>query len=100
MHVMYLAFLLKDKFINKIKNDNEFSKQQNKVMNIIKKYEGVRNEILYNESIPQELKDKMASLNTELEMKWSEEDKIISDNIKNGKKLVGYDKETFLPIFE
>ena len=42
----------------------------------------------------------MNNLKTEFEMNWSEEDKLISDNIKNGKKIVGYDKETFLPIFE
>ena len=69
-------------------------------MNIKTKHEELRNEILNNDSIPQELKDKMNNLKTEFEMNWSEEDKLISDNIKNGKKIVGYDKETFLPIFE
>ena len=34
------------------------------------------------------------------ELKWSEEDKWINDNLKNNKKVIGYDKETFLPIFE
>ena len=74
--------------------------KQQKVMNIKTKHEELRNEILNNDSIPQELKDKMNNLKTEFEMNWSEEDKLISDNIKNGKKIVGYDKETFLPIFE
>ena len=69
-------------------------------MSKITKHEELRNEILNNDSIPQELKDKMNNLKTEFEMNWSEEDKLISDNIKNGKKIVGYDKETFLPIFE
>ena len=69
-------------------------------MNKLEYQEELRNEILNNDSIPQELKDKMNNLKTEFEMNWSEEDKLISDNIKNGKKIVGYDKETFLPIFE
>ena len=41
-----------------------------------------------------------ATEKTEFETKWSEEDKLINNNIKNGKKIVGYDEETFLPIFE
>ena len=69
-------------------------------MNKLEYQEELINEILNNDSIPQELKDKMNNLKTEFEMNWSEEDKLISDNIKNGKKIVGYDKETFLPIFE
>ena len=69
-------------------------------MNKLEYQEELRNEILNNDSIPQELKDKMNNLKTEFEMNWSEEDKLISDNIKNGKKIVGYDKETFLPFFE
>ena len=69
-------------------------------MNKLEYQEELRNEILNNDSIPHELKDKMNNLKTEFEMNWSEEDKLISDNIKNGKKIVGYDKETFLPIFE
>ena len=68
-------------------------------MNKLEYQEELRNEILNNDSIPQELKDKMNNLKTEFEMNWSEEDKLISDNIKNGKKIVGYDKETFLQIF-
>ena len=69
-------------------------------MNKKTKYKELRNEILNNDSIPQELKDKMNNLKTEFEANWSEADKLINDNIKNGKKIVGYDKETFLPIFE
>ena len=69
-------------------------------MNKLEYQEELRNEILNNDSIPQELKDKMNNLKTEFEMNWSEEDKLISDNIKNGKKIVGYENETFLPIFE
>jgi hypothetical protein len=42
----------------------------------------------------------MNNLKTEFETKWSEEDKLINDNLKNGKKIIDYDNETFLPIFE
>jgi hypothetical protein len=65
-----------------------------------KKHEQLRNEILNNDNIPQDLKDQLNNLKTEFEKKWLEEDKMINDNIKNGKKIIGYDKETFLPIFE
>lgn len=65
-----------------------------------KKHEDLRNEILNDDNIPQDLKDKLNNLKTEFEIKWSEEDKLITNNIKNGKKIIGYDKETFLPIFE
>jgi len=65
-----------------------------------KKHEDLRNEILNDGNIPQDLKDKLNNLKTEFEIKWSEEDKLINDNIKNGKKIIGYDEETFLPIFE
>ena len=65
-----------------------------------KKHEDLSNEILNDGSIPQDLKDKLNNLKTEFEIKWSEEDKLINDNIKNGKKIIGYDEETFLPIFE
>ena len=58
------------------------------------------NEILNDGNIPQDLKDQLNNLKTEFEKKWLEEDKMINDNIKNGKKIIGYDKETFLPIFE
>mgnify|MGYP001601774675 CR=1 FL=1 len=67
---------------------------------IIKKHNELINEILNNSDIPQELKDKMNKLKLEFEAKWSEEDKLIDENIKNGKKIIGYDKETFLPIFK
>jgi len=66
----------------------------------MEKYEQLRNEILNNDNIPQDLKDRMNNLKTEFETKWSEEDKCINDNLKNGKKIIGYDNETFLPIFE
>ena len=65
-----------------------------------KKHEDLSNEILNDGNIPQDLKDKLNNLKTEFETKWSEEDKLINNNIKNGKKIVGYDEETFLPIFE
>jgi replication initiation and membrane attachment protein DnaB len=65
-----------------------------------KKHEDLRNEILNDDNIPQDLKDKLNNLKTEFEIKWSEEDKLITNNIKNGKKIISYDKETFLPIFE
>jgi hypothetical protein len=65
-----------------------------------KKHEDLRNEILNDGNIPQDLKDKLNNLKTEFETKWSEEDKLINNNIKNGKKIIGYDEETFLPIFE
>ena len=67
---------------------------------LLKKHEDLRNEILNNNNIPQDLKDQLNKLKTELETKWSEEDNWINDNIKNGKKIIGYNKETFLPIFE
>ena len=63
------------------------------------KYEQLRNEILNNDNISQDLKDKMNGLKIEFEKKWAEEDKWISDNIKKGKKIISYDNETFLPIF-
>ena len=65
-----------------------------------KKHEDLRNEILNDGNIPQDLKDQLNNLKTEFENKWSGEDKLINDNIKNGKNIIGYDKETFLPIFE
>jgi hypothetical protein len=65
-----------------------------------KKHEDLSNEILNDGNIPQDLKDKLNNLKTEFETKWSEEDKLINNNIKNGKKIVDYDEETFLPIFE
>ena len=65
-----------------------------------KKHEDLSTEILNDGNIPQDLKDKLNNLKTEFETKWSEEDKLINNNIKNGKKIVGYDEETFLPIFE
>ena len=65
-----------------------------------KKHEDLSNEILNDGNIPQDLKDQLNNLKTEFEKKWLEEDKMINDNIKNGKKIIGYDKETFLPIFE
>jgi hypothetical protein len=66
----------------------------------MEKHEQLRNEILNNDNIPQDLKDRMNNLKTEFETKWSEEDKWINDNLKNGKNIIGYDNETFLPIFE
>jgi hypothetical protein len=66
----------------------------------MEKHEQLRNEILNNSNIPQDLKDRMNNLKTEFETKWSAEDKWINDNLKNGKKIIGYDNETFLPIFE
>ena len=66
----------------------------------MEKHEQLRNEILNNSNIPQDLKDRMNNLKTEFETKWSEEDKWINYNIKNGEKIIGYDNETFLPIFE
>ena len=67
---------------------------------IMEKHEQLRNEILNNSNIPQDLKDRMNNLKTEFETKWFEEDKWINDNLKNDKKIIGYDNKTFLPIFE
>ena len=66
----------------------------------MEKHEQLRNEILNNDNIPQDLKDKLNDLKIIFEEKWSEEDKWINDNIKEGKKIIGYDSETFLPIFD
>jgi hypothetical protein len=66
----------------------------------MEKHEQLRNEILNNSNITQDLKDRMNNLKTEFETKWSEEDKWINDNLKNCKNIIGYDNETFLPIFE
>jgi hypothetical protein len=66
----------------------------------MEKHEQLRNEVLNNSNIPQDLKDRMNNLKTEFETKWSAEDKWINDNLKNGKNIIGYDNETFLPIFE
>ena len=65
-----------------------------------KKCENLRNEILNNDNISQDLKNQLNNLKTEFELKWSEEDELINSNIKNGKKIIGYNKETFLPIFK
>jgi hypothetical protein len=65
-----------------------------------KKHEDLRNEILNDGNIPQDLKDKLNNLKTEFKTNWSEKDKLINNNIKNGKKIIDYDEETFLPIFE
>jgi hypothetical protein len=70
------------------------------MVGIMEKHEQLRNEILNNDNIPQDLKDKMTELKIQFEKKWSEEDEWINDNIKEGKKIVGYDKETFLPTFK
>jgi hypothetical protein len=79
---------------------NEIEKLIKQGAELARKHEEIRSGILNDPELPQEFKDKMNDLKTEFEMKWSEEDKSISDNIKIGKKIVGYDKETFLPIFE
>ena len=65
-----------------------------------KKHEKLINEILNNPNISQELKDNMNNLKNEFEDKWTKEDDFISKNINAGKKVVSYDLETFLPIFE
>jgi hypothetical protein len=54
----------------------------------MEKHEQLRNEILNNSNIPQDLKDRMNNLKTEFETKWSEEDKWINDNLKNDKKIM------------
>ena len=64
------------------------------------KHENLRKEILTDDTISQELKEQLYKLDYQFKTKWSEEDKSIEDNIKNNKKIIGYDKETFLPIFE
>lgn len=66
----------------------------------MEKHEQLRNEILNNDNIPQDLKDKMNDLKIQFEMKWTEEDELINDNMKEGKMVIGYDNKTFLPIFE
>ncbi len=65
-----------------------------------KSYEKLRNEILNNPNISQELKDNMNNLKNEFEDKWAKEDDLIRKNINAGKKVIGYDLETYLPIFE
>jgi hypothetical protein len=65
-----------------------------------KKHEKLRNEILNNENISEEVKSKINELKKKFEEKWLLEDKQIEENLKNGKKIIGYDLETFLPIFE
>jgi sortase (surface protein transpeptidase) len=82
-------------WVDKLKKNSIFVKNR-----IMEKHEQLRNEILNNDNIPQDLKDRMNNLKTEFETKWSEEDKWINDNIKEGRKVIGYDNETFLPIFE
>ena len=38
----------------------------------MEKHEQLRNEILNNDNIPQDLKDQLNNLKTEFELKWSE----------------------------
>jgi len=66
---------------------------------MVKTHENLRNEILNNPNISQELKDNMNNLKNEFEDKWAKEDDFIRENINAGKKVIGYDLKTYLPIF-
>lgn len=65
---------------------------------LAQKHEQIRQEMLDNDSLPQEMKEELLKLNQEFEEQPLKDEKYIEDN--KHRKIVGYNPENFIPIYE
>ena len=65
---------------------------------LAQKHEQIRQEMLDDDSLPQEMKEELVKLNQEFELQRLKDEKYIDDN--KHRKIVGYNSENFIPIYE
>ena len=65
---------------------------------LAQKGEQIRQEMLDSDYLPQEMKEELLKLNQEFEEQRLKEEKYIEDN--KHRKIVGYNLENFMPIYE
>ena len=78
-----------EKDINKIIEDG---------FKLAQKHEQIREEMLDDGSLPQEMKEELVKLKQEFEEQHLKDEKYIEDN--KHRKIVGYNPENFMPIYE
>ena len=65
---------------------------------LAQKHEQIREEMLDDGSLPQEMKEELVKLKQEFEEQRLKDEKYIEDN--KHRKIVGYNPENFMPIYE
>jgi hypothetical protein len=65
---------------------------------LAQKHEQIRQEMLNDVSLPQEMKEELVKLNQEFEEQRLKDEKYIEDN--KHRKILGYNPDTFMPIYE
>ena len=65
---------------------------------LAQKHEQIIQEILSDDSLPQEMKEELVKINQEFEEQRLKDEKYIEDN--KHRKIVGYNPENFMPIYE
>lgn len=65
---------------------------------LAQKHEQIREEMLNDSSLPQEIKEELIKLKQEFEEQRLKGEKYIEDN--KHRKIVGYNPENFTPIYE
>ena len=65
---------------------------------LAQKHEQIREEMLDDGSLPQEMKEELVKLKQEFEEQHLKDEKYIEDN--KHRKIVGYNPENLMPIYE
>lgn len=65
---------------------------------LAQKHEQIREEMLDDGSLPQEMKEELVKLKQKFEEQRSKDEKYMEDN--KHIKIVGYNPENFMPIYE
>ena len=65
---------------------------------LAQKHEQIRQEMLDDDSLPKEMKEELVKLNQEFEVQRLKDEKYIDDN--KHRKIVEYNLENFMPIYE
>lgn len=78
--------------------ENKTKESIDKMKELSKKVEYFNNEIINNPDLPQEIKEALSKIRAHSKQKWEEYEKYLEEN--KHKKIIGYNPETFEPIFE
>jgi len=78
-----------EKYINKMIEDG---------FKLAQKHEQIREEMFDDGYLPQEMKEELVKLKQDFEEQRLKDEKYIEDN--KHRKIVGYNPENFMPIFE
>lgn len=78
--------------------EKDINKMIEEGFELAKRTEQLRQEMLNNNSLPQEMKDELIKMDEEFQQQRLKEEKYLQDN--KHRKIVAYNPDNFMPIYE